>query len=454
MATAFFSAGNTLRTNFYNNYYKQYFEYKVFNEDGTPKADLEKVIKFSDNIYRIEPDFIYPNPINENITNRGNIERSYDYDYVRLNLIDPLLNKFKLTKKQDKLFHYYIKYNVEALQNKYSFAQSILFVYSNLIKHQSILFRFRDGRPSVNLNDTEKSSLQEFIFKNYLNKRIDGIEINNEYIKFKYPLTRSDMEKLRNDDNIKHSGSPLNMYLYYMCNNGFFNFYNHIIDVSNECTKSRKKKFSYYCNKLKIGAIKILLYYFLSDILKEFILARKETHPISLTGSSVYAGTVYGNASKFIDSDFEGTPLKLKESVTDKLKYDIANYWEIQLSIISTLSIEDSLISQKNFKSLQIFDDITNNENILNTINQKNEKTKILIDTLVEKNDVSLNTIKRNKIILVLFAILVILYIILNIVILSDFVKVSKYIVSLVNTIILIIMIIYIFINILKKIYF
>jgi hypothetical protein len=453
MATAV-DAENEVRTDAYNNVYRQYFQYKYYNfvpsDDALGSEDK--------NIINPVPVKILPSidPITENIKDRGNIERSYDYNYVKPYLIKPLFDFFTKSES-DILFHYYMKYNSEALKNNFSFLKSLLYIFSNLIKNLSIDISIELNGVNIEADDIIKDKMQEFLFNNYFNKRIDGIEINNEYIYFNLidikDITSSTLlySKLVDDDNINHSGKTFNRYLLMLYKYGFFNFYNHIIDVINECTTFSEKKVNYYCNRLKIGAVKILQYYIISDILKFFILARKNNKIVSLSTNRIY---IEGDSVYDCDSQFETDDLDLTEENLNILKQDIVKYWQIQDILVSKINTEDGLIQLKDFKSLQIFDVISDNNNDINKINQKNENTDNIVRTLTEKNVTSNVILKNNKIKLILFGIMVLCYIIINITILFNLVKIPTHTILLLNSIILIIMIIYIFINILKKIYF
>ncbi len=449
------------RTKFYENNFKEYFYYKdLVNNTNTEKPFLKSS---SINLENIK---------NDNFDeNDSNIERSYNYNFVQKGLINPIINLFE--NNEAILLHHFIKYYNETSNIKI-FLDKMLYIYSNLIinlKQTDLdkVLKNIDGIDSkILLNNTileenDKIQIKNYLIKNYSNKRIDNIEINNKLYKFDaINLKNTQSIENINDDSLKelmenditiNLEKPFYMYILLLYKSGFFNFYNHMYDILNECDNQENNK--YYCKRLKLGAIKYLQYCIFSDVLKNYI-SKNIIHDTQLVYSdtSLTRNNILLSETDFNDPNYYISYISsgnLKSSVND-LKRDILLYVEFQNLSESQIDIYNSLINLKTSNYIELEKSTNENKDNINNYTTEKLRKNNIVRTLKEKNERSLTQLTNNRKTLMLYSFLLIIYVIFNMLTLLKLTDISSELLLVLNMLILVIIIIYFFIKIIKNI--
>jgi hypothetical protein len=428
---------NKIRTQFYNDF-RKYFQYETyeFNQDKTShEVSMKNDIK---NFLISEPlDLPYPENIVEDIKDRGNLERSFDYEFVKPNLLNPILSFMN----SDVFFHNYMTLSKKALDNNYTFLKTLLFVHSSLInsinidiiKNQIKTYFTDKNTPNYIMKD-----LSSYIYINYENKKIDGIIKNGNLTQFK------DLE------NSLNNLSDIEKILYFLYKQGYFNYYNHIINVVSNC--SIKNDNQYYCNRLKIAAVKVLEFYLITESLLKFIIDLKPSEDNKTQPKLILNGTIYRDTRYDCKSYISNNDLTSSWSSKNLLKQDLIQYYNMIGILTSTINIETDLINQKFFNVLNNSKKIETNENSIKDLDVDKKESSNIIITLNDKNEVAKKNLHKNKIIMFLIGIIVIFYIIINMLILLKFIQFDSSDILKINITILILLLLYIFIYKLKNI--
>jgi hypothetical protein len=431
---------NKIRTQFYTEF-RKYFQYETYEFNKNKDSSNVTMNNGSKNFLLPEPlNLPYPENIIENINDRGNIERSFDFDFVKPNLINPLQSFMS----SDIFFHNYMILSKKAFDNSYTFLKTLLFVHSSLLNSinieilQNPMKKYFINLPNFS-NKNLMKDLSSYIYINYEAKHIDGIIINGDFAKFKDLKQFESLNKLNDTEKL----------LYFLYNNGYFNYYNHIIDVVSNCSIINENQ--YYCNRLKIGAVKVLEFYLLTESLLNFIkdlkpITEKDQSKLILNGT-IYKDVIYDCKSKFMSQD-----LKSSWSSKNLLKQDIIQYYNMISNLTSKINIETDLINQKFFNVLNKSKKIELNENIIKDLDIDKKRSSNIIITLEEKNDIAKKKFYKNRNIMFLIGLIVILYIIINMLILVKYIEFDSYNLLIINVTILIILLLYIFINKVKNI--
>jgi hypothetical protein len=196
----------------------------------------------------------------------------------------------------------------------------------------------------------------------------------------------------------------------------------------------------YYCNRAKIGAIKTLEYYLISELVLHFVTDIKSTASNKILLSNTdYNDTNYGCNTI---STLNGTP--------SKLEIDIRYFIDKFINLSSTINIESELINQKFYKSKKSGDDIKKNEAKIFDLDENTFKVENINKTLKDKNDNILHTSLKSRIYMILVVCVMAFYIMVNLYIFSNSYAQSRTL--LVNTIIFLGLILYLYLDYLKKI--
>lgn len=415
--------------------YKKFFEYKDFsitNKDG--EVIIDETIK-------------------PKIT--ALMEDSFNEEYIIKQLIAPLLalynDKTINIKYYDYLFHAVMNASYDS--TKYTHYKRLMHIQKTIIKNQNnTLSLYTDS--SIKLNTVQIKSLLDKL-SYYEGKKIDNILVKNKIIRF----DEIDMKKTTVDSRSTPTLSPITLdllnsltidqyALFALYNMGIFKYYNHVIDVSIDCNAKDYNGDKYYCNRVRVAAIKLLEYTFLTEIAHAFI------EEVKKPGSSININ----NVSSVYGSDSGGYDCNSIISVVVREKYslknDIKEYIDRTLLLTSTLNIEQNLLDHKYFKGILNNKLIKTNEIDIKSLDQNNFQKENIVRTLEEKNKLKHSTLLKNRLIMLVIAVCVLAYIGLNMAIFVKYIDMPIQIVFLVNLIVLIAIILYKFINILKTIMF
>jgi hypothetical protein len=403
---------NDIRYNLYNDLSKN-FKYKTYKDNKNNDIVIDYTNKLPDG-------------------SKGAIEKSYNFEFVKRKLIDKLFVFFS----SPKIFHKYIHYS--KLYNKFGFLKQQLYIFSNLLLEQNTTFTFKNPN-DIQIDSAQKKIVKEFLCNKYLNKKIDGIYKKKVYINFDSIVIDENLP----DDSIIYQFTSNELYILFCYKNGLFNYYNHMVDLVNSCNDPNFINGGgdlYYCNRAKIGAIKTLEYYLISELVLHFVTDIKSTASNKILLSNTdYNDTNYGCNTI---STLNGTP--------SKLEIDIRYFIDKFINLSSTINIESELINQKFYKSKKSGDDIKKNEAKIFDLDENTFKVENINKTLKDKNDNILHTSLKSRIYMILVVCVMAFYIMVNLYIFSNSYAQSRTL--LVNTIIFLGLILYLYLDYLKKI--
>jgi hypothetical protein len=405
------STYENIRENNYTLDYKNYFAYKKYDENYTTSTE-EKYLTSVDCT-------MYVSGVQKTDSgDRSNIERCFDYSFVKPYLITPLLDLF--ISSEDVLFNKLNEYLTTA--KNYTFTKFLLYIFSKLITNLSTI-------NNIDYDSTTLNNIQEYIYSNYYNKKINFYTIDN----VTYDFTSTDSTVIETITSNTNANCVYDLYKL-----GFFNYYNHVIDT---LTETCDDKFKYYCVKLKNGAINILHYYLSTEILYFFIASKNISNYYNNSNNSC-SNSIENNISS---SDSTQT---CSDSCTT-LQKDIVTFTNFMSKLITKINIYDELINQKNYNSISQYDIIKTKDDSINEVSQNNIQIEGTLLTLKEKNDNINKIVNKNKFKRLLFAIFIILYFGLNALLIT--INFKQYEVLVGNLLILMIMTLYLFIIKLKK---
>ena len=366
------------------------------------------------------------------------ITKSYDFNYVKTNLI----NKLYTFYKPHQLFNRYISFS--RTYEKQPFTKKHLYIAASLLEFQDTKFSLF-AKEDVQTTPKQRTAIKNFIASNYVNKKIDGIFMSDTYVKFddidvaavvaaQSPETHVDSDKEVKSENILTNMTVNQKYILLCYKQGLFNYYNNIISVINECVNYNND--IYYCNRIKVGAIKTLEYYLMSDLMLEFVKQVK-TEKDFLLSQTIYNDAQYDCTSKIV----AGT------KAPSRLEKDIRYFLDSFINLSSKMNIETELINQKFYKTTQNEVDVQNNDKNIDNLSQNTAKTENIIRTLIDKNLNAYSLLYKNRIILLICAIIVLGYLFVNMMIFMKYLQVSPSMTLLANSVVLVLLILYIIIN-------
>ncbi len=402
---------NDIRFNLYSDLSKN-FKYKTYKDDERGNNGGDITVDYTNKL---------PNGSD------GVIEKSFDFEFVKGELIDKLF----LFYKSPKLFNKYVYYST--IYNKFAFLKQQLFIIANLLLNQETSFTFKSEN-DIMIDANQRKIVKDLLCTEYLNKKIDGVYVEKKYITFDSIILDSNLK----DDSIIYKFTANQKYLLFCYKTGLFNYYNHMVDVVSSCNDFNGDL--YYCNRAKIGAIKTLQYYLITELLLHFVTDIKSSD----TNKILLSNTDYN------DINYNCGTKSIKGVTPSKLEKDIRYFINEFINLSSTINIESELINQKFYKSKKSESNIEKNEVKITNLDENTFKVENINRTLKDKNDNILYTSLKTRISMIIVACIMVFYIMINMYIFTNSYAQSRTL--LINTIIFLGLILYLYLDYLKKI--